>query len=454
MNDTIAAISTPVGVGGIGVIRVSGEKAFEICDKIFRAANKKTISKSPTHTIHYGHIVDSEGETVDEVMVSVMCAPKTFTAENTVEISTHGSPLVLKKVLSLILSAGARMAQAGEFTKRAFLNGRIDLSRAEAVIDVIHADSDISLKSALHQLEGGLFNEINKIREPLLYAEAQFGAAVDYPDDEIADLSEESLRNTLNKTIDMCTELLDNAESGRIAKEGIRCVLAGRPNVGKSSLLNALTKSSRAIVTEFEGTTRDVIEESISLEGYALRLFDTAGIRKSDNAVEKIGVDRSRAYIKSADIVLLLLDSSDKLYDEDREIISITKDKKRIIVINKSDLKQELDTNEVKLLCEGNRFVYISTKTENGIDELKKAISDICIENSGSALISNMRHIEALAAAKQSLISALEALDSGMPIDMCSIDISSALENLGLITGTSVSADIVDTVFKNFCVGK
>ena len=457
-TDTIAAIATPVGVGGIGVIRISGDDAFDIADKIFISPNGTHISDMTSHTLHYGHIIDSsDGEVIDEVMVSVMRAPRTFTAEDTVEISTHGSPLVLQKVLSLTLAAGARMASAGEFTRRAFLNGRIDLSRAEAIIDVIHADSDLSLKNAINQLEGGLLNEIEKIRQPLLYVSAQFAAEVDYPDDDVADLSEESLLKTLCDAIAQCDTLIASGSAGRIAKEGIVCVIAGKPNVGKSSLLNELTNSQRAIVTDIEGTTRDVIEQSTIINGVMVRFFDTAGIRNADDTVEKIGVDRSRDCIKDADIVLVLFDVGSALTDEDIETLALTKDKKRIVVINKSDLVPALDMDALTKMTMGDTLVHISTKTGLGLDALKSAISDMCSlgsSGSGGALVSNMRHLHALGDARASLISALDTLKSRMPMDMCTIDISAALESLGLISGATVSSDIVDKIFAEFCVGK
>ncbi len=454
-HETIAAIATPVGVGGIGVIRISGDKALFIADKIFKG--KTRLCDAPSHTIHYGHIINESGETIDEVMVSVMRAPRTFTAEDVVEISTHGSPLVMQKVLSATLSAGARMAKAGEFTRRAFLNGRIDLSSAEAVIDVIHADSELSLKNAINQLEGGLMHEIEKIRQPLLYVSAQFAAAVDYPDDEIADLSEQSLEKTLKAAIDGCEKLIEGADVGRIVKEGIICVLAGRPNVGKSSLLNALTMSERAIVTDIAGTTRDVIEQSVNINGIAIRLFDTAGIRDAGDEAEKIGVDRSKGCIEGADIVLVLFDSGEALSEEDIEILSLTKDKKRIIVINKSDLERKLDIAKLSDMINDEEPVYISTKTRDGVDKLKERLSDMCglkMATKSSSLVSNMRHAEALKSAKSSLQSALDTLSVGMPMDMCTIDVSAALESLGLITGQGVSADIVDEIFAQFCVGK
>ena len=457
-NDTIAAIATPPGVGGIGVIRISGPDATEAVDKIFRAADGQKLGDAVSHTLHYGHVIEPDsGETVDEVMAAVMLAPRTFTAEDVVELSTHGSPTILQKTLLLLMQAGVRMAQAGEFTKRAFLNGRIDLSRAEAVLDVIHADSDVSLKNAVNQLEGGLAHEINKIREPLLYTAAQFAAAVDYPDDEIADLSEESLRVALTEAVDACTGLLGSANQGRIAKEGLRCVLVGRPNVGKSSLLNALTKSERAIVTDVAGTTRDVIEESVTIDGVALRLFDTAGLRDTGDLVEQIGVDRTRSYIESADLVLVLLDSAEALTSEDDEILALTEQKKRIIVVNKSDLDSKFDAAALQKKLGSSPIVTISARQKTGLDSLRQAIAGLCALDSvagANALVSNLRHIEALSKAREALLSALQTLDSGMPMDLCVIDLSAALESLGLITGVSVSADIVDKIFAEFCVGK
>ena len=457
-TDTIAAIATPPGVGGLGVIRISGPAAFCAVDKIFRRADGHKLEDAPSHTLHYGHVIDPEsGAVIDEAMAAVMRAPRTFTAEDVVELSTHGSPTILQKTLLLLLRAGVRMAQAGEFTKRAFLNGRIDLSRAEAVLDVIHADSDVSLKNAINQLEGGLAREIERIRQPLLYAAAQFAAAVDYPDDEIADLSEESLRKTLSEAEAACATLLANAESGRIAKEGLRCVLAGKPNVGKSSLLNVLTRSERAIVTDVAGTTRDVIEESVAINGIALRLYDTAGLRDTGDVVEQIGVERTRTYLENADLVLLLLDSAEALTDEDFEILALTEQKKRILVVNKSDLGSRFDESVLQEKAGGSPIVTISAAQQTGIDALKQAIVELCSlgpVQGANALVSNLRHVEALSDARESLRGALQTLDAGMPMDMCSIDLSAALESLGLITGASVSADIVDKIFAEFCVGK
>lgn len=457
-QDTIAAISTPIGTGGLGVIRLSGSDAVLIADKIFKMPSGSNLEGMPTHTIHYGHIFDPDtGDMIDEVLVSLMRGPKTFTAEDVVEISTHGSPTVLKKVLLLLLKNGARHAEAGEFTKRAFLNGRIDLSRAEAVIDVISSNSDASLSNALSQLEGSLYNAVEDIRQPLLYALAQFAAAVDYPDEDISELDESSLENILNECLEKCDVLLAGANDGRIAKEGICCVLAGSPNAGKSSLLNTLSGSSRAIVTHIAGTTRDIIEESISINSVAIRLIDTAGVRETEDVVEKIGVEKCRNYIEASDIALVVLDSSRSLNDEDIEVLNITKNKKRIILLNKSDLECKIDLKNLDAYVKDDIVINISAKHNDGIKDLKNAITNLIglkKITSKSVMLSNVRHIAAVENARLALENAKATLLSGMPMDMCAIDVASALEEIGQITGVSVSADIVDKIFAEFCVGK
>ncbi len=457
-TDTIAAIATPQGVGGIGTIRISGPDAVSAADRIFRAADKRSLAERETHTVHYGFVHNPETkEKIDEVLVTLMRAPRTFTAEDVVEISTHGSPTVLSKVMDVLLGSGVRMAEAGEFTKRAFLNGRIDLTRAEAVLDVIHADSDASLKSAIAQLDGGLARRINKIREPLLYCCAQFAAAVDYPDDDIAELTEEKLSEILEKAIADCDSLLATAQDGCMAKNGITCVIAGKPNTGKSSLLNALTHSDRAIVTDIQGTTRDVIEQTVTIDGIALRLFDTAGIRETADAVEQIGVQKTLDYIQAADLVLLLLDSNSALSDEDRECAEAIADKPCIIVLNKSDLETKTDADAASTLRTDAPLVQISTHSGEGLDVLRNTICEICRTKQIRAadnVLSNLRHIRALRDARTALCAAAQTLADGMPADMCVIDVNAALEHLGLITGLSVSADIVNEIFANFCVGK
>ena len=457
-TDTIAAIATPAGVGGIGTIRISGPNAICAADHIFFAADKKKLADCETHTVHYGFIKDPETlEKTDEVLVTLMRAPRTFTAEDVVEISTHGSPTVLAKVMDLLLGRGIRPAEAGEFTKRAFLNGRIDLSRAEAVLDVIHADSDASLKSAIAQLDGGLARRIDEIRQPLLYCCAQFAAAVDYPDDEIAELTDTTLAEILEQAIAACDHLLATAHDGCMAKNGIACVIAGKPNTGKSSLLNALTNSNRAIVTDIQGTTRDVIEQTLPLDCIALRLFDTAGISETADTVEKIGVQKTLDYIHAADLVLLMLDSSNEITEEDRECAQAAKDKPMLVLLNKSDLDTKTDDSSAATLANGAPILHISTRTGAGLDDLRTAICNLCRTKeirTADNLLSNLRHIHALKDARASLTSAAQTLKDGMPADMCVIDVNDALEHLGLITGITVSGDIVNEIFANFCVGK
>ncbi len=457
-TDTIAAIATPPGVGGISTVRISGPDAIRIADCIFFAADKTKLADCASHTVHYGYIKDPETlEKTDEVLVTLMRAPRTFTAEDVVEISTHGSPTVLAKVMDLLLGCGVRPAEAGEFTKRAFLNGRIDLSRAEAVLDVIHADSDASLKSAIAQLDGGLQKRIDAIRSPLLYCCAQFAAAVDYPDDDIAELTDEKLLEILEKSVLECDRLLETAQDGCRAKNGIACVIAGKPNTGKSSLLNALSGAERAIVTDIQGTTRDVIEQTVTIDGIALRLFDTAGIRETTDAVEQIGVKKTLEYIQAADLVLLMLDSSAEMTPEDTECAQAAKDKPMLVVLNKSDLETKTNANAAAALANGAPIVQISTSTGAGMAELRAAICDVCRTKeirSADNVLTNMRHIHALGDARAALVNAVQTLKSGMPVDMCVIDVNDALEHLGLITGITVSTDIVNEIFANFCVGK
>lgn len=456
-SDTIAAISTPVGVGGIGVIRISGSEAIAVADRIFKMPSGALLEEKASHTLHYGHIINPEtGKKADEVMVSIMRAPKTFTAEDVVEISTHGSPAVLKKVLMLVLKNGARHAENGEFTKRAFLNGRIDLSQAEAVIDIISANSDAAISNALNQLEGSLYDKVEEIRQPLIYALAQFAAAVDYPDEDISELTSESLMKLLDECLKKCEVLLESADDGRIAKEGILCVLAGKPNAGKSSMLNFLAGAERAIVTDIAGTTRDIIEENITVDSVAIRLIDTAGIRETDDAVEKIGVERCVKYIEGADVVLVLLDVSRPLDSEDLSVLELTKEKKRIIVLNKSDLKQVIKKCDYDKYIENDIVVNTSVIDGSGLEQLKEEIINICARRGteNSVMLSNIRHITAVSRAQEALKNAKNTLLSGMPMDLCAIDVSFALEELGQITGISVSEDIVDRIFKEFCVGK
>lgn len=459
ISDTIAAISTPYGTGGLAVIRISGRGAVEVADKVFLASNKRPLCGVCSHTIHYGHVLSqTSGKILDEAMAAVMRTPRSFTGEDVVELSIHGSIIGARRVLESVLHAGARMADPGEFTKRAFLNGRLDLSQAEAVADIINSSSDAALTNAVGQLEGNLSSKIAEIREPLLYASAQFAAMVDYPDEDISKLTPQSLDLLLQTTLKQCDALLATADNGRMIKEGLLCVISGKPNVGKSSLLNALSHSQRAIVTEIEGTTRDVIEEAITLNGVPLRLVDTAGIRETDDAVEKIGVSRSRDYLAAAQLVMVLLDSSSPLTEEDMQVLSLSKGKRRFILLNKSDLPTKIDRALLReYVGEHTPLLSLSASTGDGLEQLGSEIRKMCLTEeltAQSTALSNLRHKEALLASRLALQTALESLRSGMPMDMCAIDIGEALSQLGLITGATVSADIVDKIFAEFCVGK
>lgn len=456
MKKTIAAISTPPGTGGIAVIRISGDQALEIGDRIFRGRGK--LSDAASHTIHYGFIVNEQNEKIDEVLVSVMRAPKTFTTEDTIEINTHGGTMTVQNVLTTIVKAGAVMAEPGEFTKRAFLNGRIDLSQAEAVIDIINSKNELSRKNALSQLEGTLSKEIRAIRQELVHLAARMQVLIDYPDEELEDVTEQEIEQIVSQCAERAGKLLDTADNGKIIKDGIRTAIAGKPNVGKSSLLNSLARADRAIVTDIAGTTRDVIEESVNLNGVPILLTDTAGIRDTDDAVEKIGVERSKKSIQEADLVLVMLDGSELLTDEDRSVLRATHDKKRIIIINKTDLGRPKYTEAVRAKANGDPVLEISALTGSGLEELAEEIRRIynfhAMSGNSGAVITNMRHKQALLAAREALYCAADAIQSGMPADIASIDMNEAISALGEITGETVSDDIVNEIFHHFCVGK
>lgn len=456
MERTITAISTPLGIGGIAVIRISGDKAVEIADKIY--SGRKKLSECKSHTVHYGFIKNEKGEKIDEVLVTVMKAPKTFTREDVVEISTHGGSSVAVSVLDAVIRAGAYAAEPGEFTKRAFLNGRIDLSQAEAVIDIINSTNDLARKNALSQLEGTLSKEIASVRGDLVHLAASMQVAIDYPDEDLEDITVSDIRNTAQNCLERVEKLLSTADSGKIIRDGIKVCIVGKPNVGKSSLLNSLAREERAIVTDIAGTTRDVIEEYINLNGIPLVLVDTAGIRKTDDTVEKIGVERSRRSIEEADLVILMIDGSTFFGDEDIEVINATKDKKRIVLINKTDLGQSKYTEAVKSKIGESPVLEVSAKTGIGLDKLSDEIKKVYklgeIVKSDGAVITNMRHKTSLINAGEALKRVVEAIDMNIPQDIASIDINLAIEALGEITGETVSDDIVSEIFHNFCVGK
>ena len=452
---TIAAISTPVGVGGIAVIRISGDKAVEVADHVFSGA--MPLAKAKSHTVHYGHILGKNKEIIDEVLVTVMLAPKTYTRENVVEISTHGGITASKSVLRCVIEAGAYPAEPGEFTKRAFLNGRIDLSQAEAVIDIINSKTPLAQKNAISQVGGGLSDEINKIRNQLIGLAASMQVIIDYPDEELEDVTAEDIFNKVTEANNGIKRLLNTAENGKIIREGIRTVIVGKPNVGKSSLLNLLAREDRAIVTDIAGTTRDVIEENENIDGVPLILTDTAGIRETEDVIEKIGVERSLKSIDDADLILVVLDSSTMPDDEEIKLLEETKERKRIIALNKTDIKDETANKEIRKII-GEDFIEISAKTGEGAQLLANRIKEMYklgeLEKNDTCIVTNLRHISALSKAQQALDNAAQAINSGMPADIASIDINGAIDFLGEITGAVISEDIVNAIFHDFCVGK
>ncbi|ADL13830.1 tRNA uridine-5-carboxymethylaminomethyl(34) synthesis GTPase MnmE [Acetohalobium arabaticum] len=461
IKDTIAAISTAVGEGGIGIVRISGPEAIEIADKIFKSYQQpdKKLNKVDTYTAHYGHIIKPETEQVlDEVISLVMKAPKTYTKEDVVEINCHGGMVPLQKILELVLDVGARLADPGEFTKRAFLNGRIDLSQAEAIMDVINSQTEAGLEAAMDQLEGGLSDQINNISQKILRLLANLEASIDFPEDEIEDFNSEELEKRVIEILSEIEDLLATSKQGRIVKEGIQTAIIGKPNVGKSSLLNALLRENRAIVTEVPGTTRDVIEEVINIDGIPLKIIDTAGIREAENEVEKIGIEKSEKFLKRADLVLLVLDAHCGITDEDRKIIGLAEGKDTIIVVNKTDLEPKLAVEELKEELDMEAVVETSATEGIGIKELEELISDMVfggqIKSTDQTLITNLRHKEAIEDAYEDMNRVKETVEQDLPADFVTIDLKSALEKLGKITGDTVDEDIIDRIFADFCLGK
>lgn len=445
---TIAAISTPAGVGGIAIIRVSGRDAVKIIAEIYKG--KDNLLTAPTHTVHYGHIIDENNEVIDEVLVTIMRAPRSFTGEDVVEIGTHGGMVASKMVLKALIKKGAYPAGPGGFTKRAFLNGKIDLSEAEGVIDIINAKNETAERNAVGQASGRLSQKIDDVRNRLVKLAASMQVIIDYPDEELEDVTIEDIGRTAKEEKEKIEKLIESSKRGRLMTEGILTAIVGRPNVGKSSLLNILAGEERAIVTDIAGTTRDIIEESVDLNGVILRLMDTAGIRNTEDTVEKIGVERSYDSIKKADLVLAVFDASQEMTDEDYEILEKTKASKRIIIINKTDI-----SDKDNILLEGTA---ISAKTGEGIDELADKIKEMYewgkIGQNDEPVITNMRHTAALCKAKESLENIISGAEEDIPSDILSIDLNDAIEALGEITGATVSEDIVSEIFHNFCVGK
>ena len=500
VTDTIAAISTALSDSGIGMIRISGENALDVGDNIFRTTSgKKILQNVKSHTIHYGYVVDNQydkkekaktegvreiavdfaGSIVDEVMVSVMRAPRSFTAEDTVEISCHGGVLVMKKILDLACRNGARLAEPGEFTKRAFLNGRIDLSRAEAVMDVIYSQNELALKSSLNQLQGRLSDQIKELRNDLIYEIAFIESALDDPEHISLEGYPQKLYDKIKVIRQKISHLITTSDNGILMKEGISTVILGKPNVGKSSLMNLLLGEDRAIVTDIAGTTRDALKESINLQGITLNIIDTAGIHFTEDVVEKIGVEKAKKYAEDADLILCVVDSSVNLDDSDREIFSLMRSKKSIVILNKTDLDQRVNEKNVRDFIKLNMdnfeckdtidcsseniftnmvFVQTSAKDSIGLDmleeEVKKMFFSGMIQSSNEVVITNVRHKNALVSANDSLGLVLKSIEDDMPEDFYSIDLMSAYSSLGLIIGEEVEDDLMEEIFSKFCMGK
>lgn len=477
-SQTVAAISTAMSNSGIGIVRMTGSRAFEIADRIYVGKNNKILSEQKSHTIHYGYVED-EGETVDEVLVMLMRGPHSYTGEDTVEINCHGGVFVVKRILEILIKNGARPAEPGEFTKRAFLNGRLDLSQAEAVGDLISSQNEYALQSSVSQLKGNIKEKMNDIRSKIIYHTAFIETALDDPEHISVDGYGEELKEVINGLMEEIEKLLRTADNGRIIKEGIQTVIVGKPNAGKSSLLNALLREERAIVTDIAGTTRDVLEEHINLQGISLNIMDTAGIRSTDDIVEKIGVDKARDHVKNADLILYVIDASCPLDENDKDIFQMIFGKKSVILLNKTDLdpvvskeyvekqitdfingKNELIPAKIELenVLKDLKIVEISAKNRDGIEKLEETLNDMFFEGNLSfnneIYITNVRHKTALRDAYESLKKVNESIELGMPEDFYSIDLMAAYESLGSITGETIGEDLVNEIFSKFCMGK
>ncbi|HEX7063958.1 MAG TPA: tRNA uridine-5-carboxymethylaminomethyl(34) synthesis GTPase MnmE [Bacillales bacterium] len=459
-TDTIAAISTPMGEGAIAIVRLTGEEAVDIADRMFRGKSNKKLAAVESHTMNYGTLVDPEKEQIiEEVMVSVMRAPKTFTREDVVEINCHGGLVSVNRVLELTLNHGARLAEPGEFTKRAFLNGRIDLSQAEAVMDLIRSKTDRAMNVAIGQMEGRLSKLVQSLRQTLLETVAHVEVNIDYPEYDAEEMTNRLLLEKTTHVRNEINRLLTTARQGKILREGLSTVIIGRPNVGKSSLLNSLAHENKAIVTDVPGTTRDVIEEYVNIRGVPLRLLDTAGIRETEDMVERIGVDRSRKVLKEADLILLLLNYNEPLTEEDEKLFEAVRGMDAIVVVNKTDLEERISLERVRELSAGKMPIITTSLLEDeGVDELESAVADLFfageVEGQDATYVSNSRHVALLGQAKKTIDEAISAIDAGMPVDMAQIDITRTWEILGEIVGDTVSDSLIDQLFSQFCLGK
>ncbi|MBP3906105.1 MAG: tRNA uridine-5-carboxymethylaminomethyl(34) synthesis GTPase MnmE [Peptostreptococcaceae bacterium] len=457
IDDTIAAIATAPGEGGIGIIRISGEKSLQVANSIFKSISGKKIEEYNTRTLIYGHIVDND-KVIDEVLVAFMKGPNSYTTEDVIEINCHGGFISVKKILELILSKDVRLADQGEFTKRAFLNGRIDLAQAEAIIDVINAKTDMAHTVAQSQLEGSLSKKIKDLRFNVTEILAQITVSLDFPDEDVEHITYNTLKE---KTIALQKEinkLYDTSESGKILRDGLKTVIVGKPNVGKSSLLNAILGENRAIVTDIPGTTRDVIEEFVNIKGIPLKIVDTAGIRETEDVVERIGVEKSREFFSAADLSIVVLDSSRSLDPEDMEILESVQPNKTIVLLNKTDLDRVINLDKIKEYIAEENIIEISALQHEGIEKIHDKIEEMVfagtVRNSSDLVVTNSRHKDALYKAKQSIEDALNAIESYMPLDFVEVDFKNIWDYLGYINGDTVTEDLLDTIFSNFCIGK
>jgi tRNA modification GTPase len=457
-DDTIAAISTAIGEGGIGIIRISGEEALRILNIIFKSIRNKETINMDSYTTRYGHIIDpGNNEMIDEVLVSYMKSPNTYTREDVVEINCHGGMTVVRKILAIVLNNGARLAEPGEFTKRAFLNGRIDLSEAEGVMDLIRAKTDESLKIALEQVEGKVSKITRNLMEKLIKILAHIEATLDYPEEDIEDIVSKRVIEEAKDIKQEIVLLIKMAGTGKIMREGLNTVIVGKPNVGKSSLLNVLIEENKAIVTDIPGTTRDIIEEYINIDGIPVKIIDTAGIREARDIVERMGVEKTKEYLEKAELIIFMIDGSNYIEDEDIEIINIIKDKKAVIVINKVDLPIIIDIEYIKTRLPGFPIIEASVNKEKGVEDIKSQIVNMVYSGETKASdisITNVRHIDILIKTNESIESGINTLVAGYPLDMASIEFKNAYLKLGEITGDTTAEDIIDRIFRDFCIGK
>lgn len=457
IDDTIAAIATAPGEGGIGIIRISGEKSLQVAQSIFKSKSGKMIKDYNARTLIYGTVVDNE-KVIDEVLVAYMKGTNSYTAEDVIEINCHGGFISVKKILELILSKGVRLAEAGEFTKRAFLNGRIDLSQAEAIIDVIKSKTDMAHEVAQSQLEGSLAKKIKDLRMNVTEVLAHLEVSIDFAEEDVEEITYQTLEEKALELRNEIKKLYDTAESGKILRDGLKTVIVGKPNVGKSSLLNSILGENRAIVTDIAGTTRDVIEEFVNIKGIPLKIVDTAGIRETEDVVEKIGVEKSRESFSTADLVIMVLDASRKLSEEDMEILESLKNKKTIVLLNKMDLEPQIELEKIEEFVNSEDIIKISALKHQGIEELQDKIEAMVyhgsVKNSSNLMITNSRHKDALFKAYESINDAISAIEQRMPYDFIEVDFKNIWDYLGYINGDTVREDLLDTIFANFCIGK